>query len=264
MSPPALLTFYLPRLIMLLCTLLLLDNANQVITFRSKPTQMTALLDEDYQHSPVRISRQVLEHDFRRIIQSKWLGIHVWPVLPWLILAFIQFSSTIRKRFIALHRWAGRLFTSISLLMTFAYLMMFVDREVMLGDDEFYIDFAKPQKFFTFRSATLFFTLWWLYCLLQTYRKAAMRTIQLHRYYATHFAATGFAVGVFRIFIAIFLVSYYPSSGPDEMQKPTQDLLFGYGLWAAFTLSILSVEVYYRLGWLGPTSPPSTNDAKSR
>lgn len=232
MNTNVLLKFYLPRLGMLLCTLMLLHNTYDVLNARLAPDSM--------------------EQDFHRVTSSKWLGMHVWPVLPWLMLALLQVSTWFRKKFIRLHRWGGRALLAISFYMTVGYVMMFVAGETLAGDKEFCIDWRRPEKFFTFRAACITFTFWWAYCMVQAYRKASKGTIYLHRYYAYQFLATGFGVGVARYFIAFFIAFNYLIPGDVEMPKTTQDLIMGYCVWAGFAFNVLLVELYARTGYLGP------------
>lgn len=227
------LKFYLPRLGMLLCSLILLHNTYNVLK--------------------ARLAIDSMGQEFPHVSSSKWLGMHVWPVLPWLILAFLQVSTWLRKKFIMLHRWGGRALLSISICMTIGYLMMFVDGDTVAGDEECYIDWRRPEKFFTFRTACISFTFWWVYCMAQAYLKASKATIHLHRYYAYQFLATGFGVGTARYFIALFIAFTYSSFGDAEMPKATQDLILGYCVWAGFVFNVLLVELYARTGSLGPS-----------
>ncbi|PXF41057.1 hypothetical protein BWQ96_09222 [Gracilariopsis chorda] len=235
--------YVLSRAFMLVCSLILLANTYEVLYFQLTNLSIAQLVAQQLAKSDVRMTQRLMRLDIERMKLSNWLGYHVWPVPIWLFLSFWQTSSLIRRKWLWLHRVAGRGVLLLSLYMTFGYIMMFVTGEQILGEEQFYIDFRNPSKFFTFRAATLVLTVWWFISAAKAYGYAKRRLVALHKYWAWQFLATGFAVGTMRIFMMLILLPWYPSNGERVLDKEEQDVLVGYTLWLAFFVSTCTAHL---------------------
>ncbi|KAI0557248.1 hypothetical protein FGB62_326g03 [Gracilaria domingensis] len=228
---------------MVVCSILLVLNTVDVLSLRNLTLPIEQIVRQRLQDDPIKYSVELATFDVERVKLSNWLGLHVWPVPLWLLLAFLQTTSVVRRKYLNFHRWAGRFFLLLSLYMTFGYTMMFVTGEKILGEEEFYIDVNQPRKFFTFRAATVLYTVWWFVSGIKAYLYAKRKQIMLHKYWAWQFLATGFAVGTMRVFMAIVIVGWYLKGGENVYGRNEQDWLAGYSSWLGFLVSAMSAHV---------------------
>ncbi|KAI0557141.1 hypothetical protein FGB62_336g032 [Gracilaria domingensis] len=220
------------------CAIILFAHAVHVISIRNSSETVQEIAEKRLHDESFPVSRAMAILDVKRVKLSKWLGVHVWPVPLWLFCAFFQTSSLIRRKYLNLHRWVGRLLLLVTVYMTAGYTMMFIAGEPILGDEEFYVDFRQPNKFFTFRSATVVFTLWWLFSGGMAFMYARRKVISKHRYWAWQLLSSGFSVAAMRVFFAIAVTLWLSGGGNRVMEKKDQDIMMGYSTWLAFVVTL--------------------------
>jgi len=221
-------------------------NAGEVLRARLSAEDAETYLQKLSERQTENVSFEVLESNFKRVTTSRYLGMHVWPVPLWLLLAFLQTSYSIRKKNLLAHRWAGRLFLAISAYMTVSISLMLITGEELFGQRDVPFDWQRPDKFFTIRLASILQTIWWTYCIYNVYTTAKNKSIKRHRYWAVHFVASGFSVGIFRVVFAAYTAFYHGIGSEAALSKQTLQALVGYLGWGSIAGTTLVVEVWSR------------------
>lgn len=225
----------------LLCAAFLLQNTAEFLYLMKlrTPEQVSDVIAADLKSSAVQFNPEYAVEVTIQKSRSRFLPTHVWLVPLWLLLCLIQSSAWIRRHKTWLHRWSGRLMLSISTIMMLSLVLMTAAGEKFVGEQEFYVQWDRPDKFFTFISGTFFLMPYWLLCMAQAYRYAAYRTIEQHRWWAMQFMYSGMVPGSFRILGFAYTHAFYSSPAGPAITKDIHDPILGYSMWASIIFNCM-------------------------
>lgn len=154
--------------------------------------------------------------------------IHIIPGALFMILGPLQFVRRIRSRWIAFHRWSGRVFLFSGAVIGVSALAMSLTMAI-----------GGPNE----TAATMLFALIFLFDLGKAYTHIRRREIALHREWMIRAFAIGLAIATIRPIIGIFF-----ATSPLTHLTPQQ--FFGTAFWIGFTLHLIAAEV-----WINYTRP---------
>ncbi|HEU4322565.1 MAG TPA: DUF2306 domain-containing protein [Roseiflexaceae bacterium] len=149
--------------------------------------------------------------------------VHIIPGLLFMLLGPLQFSTRLRARYPAWHRWAGRVFLLSSLVIGVSALVMSVAMPSIGG----------PLQ----AAATSVFGAWFLYALGKAFRHILRREVAQHRVWMIRAFATGLAVATIRPIIGLFFAT-------SALSGLTPDSFFGPAFWIGFVLNTLVAELW--------------------
>ncbi|MGI8741139.1 MAG: DUF2306 domain-containing protein [Bryobacteraceae bacterium] len=154
--------------------------------------------------------------------------VHIIPGFFFMLLGPMQFVRRIRARMPAVHRWIGRIFLSLGLV---------------IGITAFGLGFQTSIGGVNETVATTLFALLFLFSLCKAYIHARRREFAPHREWMIRAFAIGLAVATIRPIIGVFFAtSHLTGLTPHEF--------FGTGFWLGFTLQTIAAEV-----WINHTRP---------
>ena len=151
---------------------------------------------------------------------ATWM--HVVPGLIFLIVGPLQFSRTIRARWIRLHRILGRVF-----IVTGVFLVVI----------SFGIVFMFPTIGGVVTAVANFtFGLLLIFALIKAFLHVRRREINLHREWMIRAFAIGLGASTIRLFIVAFV----------GIANAQIEEIFGISFWMGFTLNLLVAELWIR------------------
>jgi uncharacterized membrane protein len=149
--------------------------------------------------------------------------VHILPGLGFMLLGPVQFSASIRARYLRWHRWSGRVYLICGAVIGISALVMSVGMPSIGG---------VPQA-----AATTLFALYFLFALGKAYRHVLRREIARHRVWMIRAFAIGLAVATIRPIIGLF----FATSGFTGL---TPQAFFGIAFWIGFVLHLVAAEVW--------------------
>jgi uncharacterized membrane protein len=156
--------------------------------------------------------------------------VHIVPGLLFMMLGPLQFSSTIRARYLRWHRWNGRIFVVCGALIGISALVMSFGMPAIGGVNQ--------------AAATALFATFFLFALGKAFWHIRHREIALHRQWMIRAFAVGLAVATIRPIVGIFFAtSRFSGLTPHEF--------FGTAFWIGFVLHLIAAEA-----WIHATLPP--------
>ena len=145
--------------------------------------------------------------------------VHVLPGVLFMVLGPMQFSRTIRSRYLKFHRWSGRVFlVCCAIIATSALLMSF--QMAIGGANE--------------TTATTLFALLFVFCLTKAFIHIRRREVLLHREWMIRGFAIGLGVATVRPIVGAFFATRRLS--PHEF--------FGTAFWLGFTINLIAAEAW--------------------
>jgi uncharacterized membrane protein len=155
--------------------------------------------------------------------------VHILPGLLFMVLGPVQFSSTLRARYLHWHRWSGRVYLICGLVIGVSALLMSVAMPSIGG--------------FNQAAATILFALFFLFALGKAYWHVMRRHIAQHREWMIRAFAIGLAVATIRPIIGLFFAtSRFSGLTPYEF--------FGTAFWIGFVLHLIAAEIW--IAWTRP------------
>ena len=145
--------------------------------------------------------------------------IHIVPGALFMILGPLQFVVRLRNRWPRFHRWSGRLFMVLSLIVGLSALAMSFTTSIGGANET---------------AATTMFALIFLFDLTKGYTKILGRRFLEHREWMIRTFSIGLAVATIRPIVGIFFATRRLS--PHEF--------FGIAFWIGFTLHLILAEVW--------------------
>src|SRR6202047_4167714 len=116
--------------------------------------------------------------------------IHIVPVLLFILLGPLQFSSPIRARHLHWHRWSGRVFVACGLVIGISALAMSFGMPAIGGVNQ--------------AAATTLFGTFFLFALCKAFWHIRRREVALHREWMIQAFSVGLAVATIRPIIGMF------------------------------------------------------------
>jgi hypothetical protein len=175
-----------------------------VVALDPAPTQLAAL-DDVFAHYPVLTL------------------VHILPGLLFMVVGPLQFSSTIRRRYLHWHRWSGRVYLICSLVIGVSALVM---------------SFAMPSIGGASQAAaTILFALFFLFALSKAYWHILRRDIPRHREWMIRAFAIGLAVATIRPIAGLFFAT-------SRLTGLTPQEFFGIAFWVGFVFHLIASEIW--------------------
>lgn len=148
--------------------------------------------------------------------------LHILPALLFIVLGLMQFIKRIRTKYPTLHRWNGRVFLIIG---------------VVVGITGIVMGFKMAISGVSETAAITFFGAWLLFALTKAFLLIRKQKIELHREWMIRAFATGMAVTTTRPIVGIFFAT-------SRLTDLTPQDFFGTALWIGFTLHLILAEVW--------------------
>jgi len=145
--------------------------------------------------------------------------VHVVPGVLFMVLGPLQLSRTIRSKYLAFHRWSGRVFLVCCLIIATSALMM-----------SFRMSIGGASE----TAATTFFALLFTFCLTKAFIHIRRREILLHREWMIRGFAIGLGVATVRPIVGAFFAAR--RLAPHEF--------FGAAFWLGFTINLIAAEAW--------------------
>ena len=150
--------------------------------------------------------------------------LHIVPSLGLTLLVPVLLSQRIRSRWPAVHRWSGRLFLFLAVIVTlFGILIALI------------FPFAGSGEALVILLISTVF----VFCLSYAYRKIRHGEVAAHRRWMIRALAAGFSAATMRVFFAIILAT------TDASAKE----IFTFCLWSGFLLNMLLAEIWIILSY---------------
>jgi hypothetical protein len=158
--------------------------------------------------------------------------LHIVPGGVFLVLAPLQFSSRIRSRHIAFHRWSGRFLMVTSLVATLAGLSFGLR-----------MPYGGPGEV----SAILFFGSLFIFSVVRAFIAIRRRDVARHREWMIRAFAIAVGISAVRIVAAVLDIAFTPVglAPPD---------LFALSLWTGWGLALAAGELWIRYTRAGERS----------
>jgi len=155
--------------------------------------------------------------------------VHIIPGLFFMILGPFQFVRSLRVRRPKLHRWMGRLFMLVGVIVGVTALVM--GPQMAIGGVNETV-------------ATMLFALIFLFALGKAWQHIRRRKISLHREWMIRAFAIGLAVATIRPIVGVFFATRL-------LTHLTPQQFFGTAFWLGFTLHLIAAET-----WINVTRNP--------
>ena len=149
--------------------------------------------------------------------------IHIIPGLLFMILGPLQFNSKLRARHPEWHRWSGRVFVSVSLVIGISALVMSLGMPAIGG--------------FNQAAATTLFASFFLFALCKAFWHIRRREVALHRQWMIRGFGVGLAVATIRPIIGFFFAT-------SRLTGLTPHEFFGVAFWIGFVLQLIAAEAW--------------------
>jgi hypothetical protein len=183
--------------------------------------QVVPILLNGYHPPAVQSPSSALDDVFARHVILTL--IHIVPGLFFVLLGPLQFSSTIRTRYIRWHRWSGYVFFICGLIIGISALVM---------------SFAMPAiGGLTQATATALFALYFLLSLIKALLHIRSREIALHREWMVRAFSIGMAVATIRPIVGVFFAT-------SRISGLTPFDFFGIAFWIGFILHAIAAEIW--------------------
>lgn len=153
---------------------------------------------------------------------------HIIPGMLFMVLGPLQFVKRIRARVPRLHRWIGRLYVALGLIIGVSALAMSFQTSIGGANET---------------AATTLFALIFLFSLVRGFLLIRRRRFALHREWMIRAFAIGLAIATIRPIIGIFFAT-------SRLTHLTPHEFFGTAFWLGFTIQLLLAEV-----WINTTRP---------
>lgn len=163
--------------------------------------------------------------------------VHVIPGLLFMVLGPLQFSATIRSRYLRWHRWSGRVFVVCAAIIGISALVMSFAMQSIGGVNQ--------------AAATILFGTFFLVALGKAFWHIRRREIALHREWMIRAFAVGLAVSTIRPIVGIFFAT-------SRWSGLTPQQFFGTAFWIGFVLQLIAAEA-----WIHATRPEAAPDAET-
>ncbi len=150
--------------------------------------------------------------------------LHVWAGALFLILASVQFSSRVRQRFIAFHRWSGRMLLSLAFI---------------TGSSALYFGLAMPfGGLFEAIAITIFAGLF-LLSIARAFMAIRRLQVTLHREWMIRAFALAIAISTVRVVEALLDLGLSPAGVPAAG-------VFVIAIWSGWVLTLGAAELWIR------------------
>lgn len=163
--------------------------------------------------------RQSIDYGYAR--QPVLTLLHILPGALFIVLGALQFVKNIRRNFIKIHRFMGRIYILLGLIVGITAIIM-----------GFLMKFGGLAE----TTAVLVFSSYFLLALLKAYKHIRNREYDLHREWMIRGYAIGLAVATMRPIIGLFFAF---------TQIPF-NRFFGYVFWIAFIIHLIVAEWWIR------------------
>lgn len=155
--------------------------------------------------------------------------VHIVPGMIFMVLGPLQFSSTIRARYLWWHRASGRVFVVNGLIVGITALVMSLGMPAIGGLNQ--------------AAATTLFGTFFLFALCKAFWHIRRREISLHREWMIRAFAIGLAVATIRPIIGVFFAT-------SRLSGLSPHDFFGIAFWIGFVLHLIAAEA-----WIHVTQP---------
>jgi uncharacterized membrane protein len=152
--------------------------------------------------------------------------IHIVPGILFMTLGPLQFSSTIRARYLRWHRLSGRVFVCCGLVIGVSALVMSFAMPAIGGVNQ--------------ATATTLFGSLFLFALGKAFWHIRCREIARHRQWMIRAFSIGLAVATIRPIVGIFFAT-------SRLSHLTPREFFGTAFWIGFTLHLIAAEAWIRI-----------------
>jgi hypothetical protein len=149
--------------------------------------------------------------------------IHIVPGLLFMLLGPLQFSSTIRARYLRWHRWSGRVFVGCGFVIGISALVMSLGMPAIGGVNQ--------------AAATTLFGSYFLVALSRAFWLIRRREVALHREWMIRAFSIGLAVATIRPIMGIFFAT-------SRLSGLTPREFFGIAFWIGFVLHLMVAEAW--------------------
>lgn len=147
--------------------------------------------------------------------------LHAVPGLLFMILGPLQFIPQLRSKYIAIHRWMGRLFMVSA---------------VLIGISGFLIVFVFPFAGVSEQLAILFYGTIFMYSVIKSFYSIKQGEVKQHREWIIRVYSIGLGISVIRILIALFMT----------MSSYKQIEIFALTFWMGFGITWMVGEFWIR------------------
>lgn len=192
----------------------LTDWERQKLAVVTSLVQMPAGQQQDFEASTVEIERKLARHRSLTLL-------HVVPGALVLLLAPLQFVGRIRRRYVAYHRWAGRLILTAVAISGVAGLVF-----------GFFFPFAGAGE----RLVTTLVGIGFLYCAIRAWLNIRWRRPAQHREWMLRMYAI--AIGIATVRLVSFTTAFIPGISVRDA--------FVLSLWVGWALSLGVAEFWIR------------------
>jgi len=148
--------------------------------------------------------------------------IHIVPGFLFMVLAPLQFVSSIRRRRPVLHRWIGRVVLASGMIIGCTALRMSPQMAIGGANET---------------AATMLFAILFLFALVKAYLSIRRRNVARHREWMIRGFAIGMAVAAVRPIVGIFFAT-------RKLTHLTPHDFFGIAFWLGFTIQLIVAEVW--------------------
>jgi len=145
--------------------------------------------------------------------------IHILPGALFLVLAPLQFVSSIRQKHGQIHRWMGRTLVVCGLIIGISALVM-----------SYKMNIGGPNE----TAATTLFAIVFLICLSKAYLHIRRREVARHREWMIRAYGVGLGVATTRPIVGAFFA----------FRRLTPHEFFGIAFWLGFTITLLTAEAW--------------------
>ena len=147
---------------------------------------------------------------------------HILPGFLFMVLGPLQFVRRIRSRHLRFHRWSGRVFVSLGIMIGITALAM-----------SFKTSIGGPNE----TVATTLFAVVFLFDLVKAFVHIRRRRIASHREWMIRAYAIGLAVATIRPIVGVFFAT-------SPLTHLTPQEFFGTAFWLGFTLHLRAAEAW--------------------
>lgn len=148
--------------------------------------------------------------------------VHIFPGFLFMILGPLQFVRRIRSRHLRFHRWSGRVFVSLGIVIGVSALAMSYTTSIGGANET---------------AATTLFAIIFLFDLVKACVHIRRREIAQHREWMIRAYAIGLAVATVRPIVGVFF-----ATSPFTHLTPKE--FFGTAFWLGFTLNFIAAEAW--------------------
>ena len=148
--------------------------------------------------------------------------VHIFPGFLFMLLGPLQFVRRIRSQHLRFHRWSGRVFVSLGIVIGVSALAMSYKTSIGGANET---------------AATTLFAIVFLFDLVKAFVHIRRREIARHREWMIRAYAIGLAVASIRPIVGVFF-----ATSPLTHLTPRE--FFGTAFWLGFTLHLIAAEAW--------------------